>query len=142
MGPCGLRRMYRPICTWILPTISYNICYIMCHRHHSHLHNRRIGAWTTISPRHIFGRGSPRKNKGRVSIKVWSLPQETLSISMLDLRRRSIITSGSRVSSDYQYEGQCDYHSKVYSQSHGQVRQLSPSRRRERAPYHNPILAA
>ena len=32
MGPCGLRRMYRPICTWILLTISYNICYIMCTR--------------------------------------------------------------------------------------------------------------
>ena len=32
MGPCGLRRMYRPICTLILPTISYNICYIMCGR--------------------------------------------------------------------------------------------------------------
>src|ERR1700722_14455608 len=29
MGPYGLRRKYRHICTWILPTTSNNICYIM-----------------------------------------------------------------------------------------------------------------
>ena len=41
----------------------------------------------------------------RDSIKVKSSPHEILSISMLDFRRRSIITSGSRVSSDCQHEG-------------------------------------
>jgi hypothetical protein len=28
MGPYGLRRRYRPICTWILSTTSNNICYM------------------------------------------------------------------------------------------------------------------
>lgn len=45
---------------------------------------------------------SGQNQEGRDSVNVGSLPQENLSISMLNLRSRSIITSGWKVSSDCQ----------------------------------------
>jgi hypothetical protein len=68
------------------------------------------------------GMENRHENQGRDSIKVGSSPHKTLCISILDFRRRSIITSGSRVSSDCQYESTTLLLSKVHSQRHGQVR--------------------
>jgi hypothetical protein len=49
-----------------------------------------------------FGRSHERQS--RDSIKVGSLPHRTFCISMLDLRRRSSVKSGSRVSSSCQHQ--------------------------------------
>ena len=82
--------------------------------------------------------------KSRDSIKFGGSPDKTLCISMLDFRRRSIITSGSSDSSDWQLNmrGQCSCYSKVYSPCRGQVRQSWPSHRRGRVPFRNQMLAA
>jgi hypothetical protein len=77
-----------------------------------------------------LGMENRHENQGRDSIKVGS-PHETLCISILDFRRRSIITSGSRVSTDCQYEWTTLLLSKVYSQRHGQVPRSSPNHRHE-----------
>jgi hypothetical protein len=44
------------------------------------------------------------ENRSRVCFNVKSSPYETLYISILDLRRRSVITSGSRVSGGCQHK--------------------------------------
>ena len=78
-----------------------------------------------------LGMENRHENQGRDSIKVGSSPHEALCISILDLRSRSITTSGSRVSSDCNYESTTLLLSKVHSQRHDQVRQSSPNHRHE-----------
>ena len=69
-----------------------------------------------------LGMENRHEDQGRDSIKVGSSPHEALCISILDLRSRSITTSGSRVSSDCNYESTTLLLSKVHSQRHDQVR--------------------
>jgi len=63
-----------------------------------------VSVFGPLSVADTLGVEAPLRNKVVVLSKVGISPHGTLCISILDLRRSSITTSGSRVSSDCQYE--------------------------------------
>src|SRR6266852_9164487 len=63
-----------------------------------------VSAFGPLSVADTLGVKAPLRNKVIIQSRVGGSPHGTLCISMLDLRRRSIITSGLRVSSDCLHE--------------------------------------
>src|SRR5712671_4754535 len=79
----------------------------------------------------------------RDSVDIGSLPQQTLYISMSDLRRRSTITSGCRVCSDCKHEENNKGGTRIsHSLCRLRFHQSLVSRHREREPCHSQVIAA
>src|SRR5712672_3545880 len=79
----------------------------------------------------------------RDSVDIGSLPQQTLYISMSDLRRRSTTTSSWRVSSNCKHEENNKSGTRIsHSLCRLRFRQSFVSRHREREPCHSQVIAA